>query len=212
MNNGDGMVTLNIQNYLKSGLAVFDADGRRVGTIVASETGPGYMLVRPFPLAERTLFIPLHTITHIDPREVFVAGTRAEMHRLYRDPPPHSTLLRERTDPLTGEDDSEAITTEPGGYDGTPVVIQDVPVGRLARDIVPGFQVVSSQLEILGTIAEDDAPRGEMLIRHPFPSRHVSMLSTAFVDFIDREDRLVYLTVSAADLRRVPAVAVEKES
>lgn len=210
MNSDIPVITLNLSDYLEPGLSVFDRDARRVGAVTAYEPDLGYMLVRPLPFLQRIFSIPFRTITHIDAREVFVSHTRAEVYRLYRNPPPRSTLLRERTDSITGADDSEAITTAPSGYDGAPVVVDDVQVSELAREIEPGFRVVSSELEDLGTIVEDPAPRGQMLIRSPFPSREVRMLSTAFIDFVDRQDRLIYLAVSAADLGRLPAVAVEK--
>ena len=209
MSDHDGTITLTIHEYMDYGLSVFDVNSTKVGTVDEYDRTTGYMKVRPHPLSDRRLHIPFNAITHIDPREVFVSSTREEAHRLFRDPPPRSTLVEERLDPITGEDDSEALTTEPSGYDGVPAVVDDVAVGKLAHHIAPGFRVLSSEGEDLGTVAHYDRTIGQMLIRSGRGSRSAFAVPIAFLDFVDREDRAIYLSVSAADLARHPTVELD---
>lgn len=207
----DTFITLNIREYMDYGLRVFDRDSKQVGTVFDYDGTFGYMTVRPHPLSNRLLHIPFGAVTHIDPREVFIEKTREEAHRLYRDPPSRSTMLEERRDPITDEDDSVAVTIEPSGYDGSPIIVDKAAVGRMAHHIARGFRVLSSEVEDLGTVRELDQTLGQMLVKSSQLPRRVQMIPIAFVDFVDREDRLVYLAVSAADLRRLPAVSVVHE-
>lgn len=139
-----------------------------------------------------------------------MSSTREEAHRRYRDPPPRSTLFEERSDPMAGEDDSEAITTEPSGYEGAPVIVDDVAVGKLGHHIAPGFRVISSEAEDLGTVARYDRTIGQMLIRSSRASRSALAVPIAFLDLVDREDRTISLSVSAADLAGHPTVELDK--
>lgn len=203
-----GVITLNIREFMDYGLTVFDVSSKKVGTVFSYETALGYMSVRPHPLSERLLHIPFSAITHIDPRELFISHTREEAYRLYDDPPPRSTLVEERTDPITGEDISRAITMEPSGYDGTPIPVEDVNFGKLMHHIAPGFDVYSSEAEHVGTVKRVDRTEQRILVKSGPFSKETLVVPFAFTDFVDREERLIYLSVSNADLRHHPLVEI----
>lgn len=88
MVNEEGTIILDIPQYMDFGLHVYDAAGRRVGTVDDFDFRTGYMTVRPNTLTHRDLYIPFSTITNIDPREVFVSKSWDELHRDYSSPPP----------------------------------------------------------------------------------------------------------------------------
>jgi hypothetical protein len=170
MSTVDGTITLDVRPYMDKGLTVYAAERKRVGTVHDYDLHAGYMMVGPIALPQLILYLPFRLISHIDPREVVVGRTRDELHHAYRDPPPRTTVVQESSDPETGEDTSWAFTSEPSGYDGTPVVVVEANVGELAHHIAPGFRVYSSELEPIGTIKEYYREDKRMLVEHgPVP-------------------------------------------
>lgn len=205
MINDEGVITLNITEYMDYGLNVFDRNTRKIGTIFAYESVPGYMVVRPHHLSHRLFHIPFHTVTHIDPREVFISLARAELRYLDQNPPPRST------DRVSGEGDDRAIATEPSRHTSVPVAADDLAADRMVNHVAAGFRVLSSELEDLGTITQINQRDGQMLIESGVASGDARMVPVTFLDFVDREDRLVYLVISTTDFQRLPAISVERE-
>lgn len=210
MANDDGVITLPVPAYMDYGLTVFDCDSKKIGTIHNYDQVTGYMQVRSQPLSEHFLYIPYADITNIDPREVFISYTSEIAHRDYASPPPRATFVEPRTDTDTGEDDSLAITTEPSGYDGRQVVVDDTNVGQLAHHIAVGFHVYTSELEDMGRIQQYDREAGRMMVKRAGPSQETVTVLVDMVDSVDRDNRKVYLAVSAADLQRHPQVETWK--
>jgi len=184
------------------GLDVYDADSKKVGSVDDYDRSAGYMTVRSNAFSDKDLYIPFSAITHIDPREVFVSKSRDELHREYSNPPPRSTVVEEKIDPDTGEDESRAITSEPSGYDGTPVVVDRADIGHLAHHIAPGFEVYTVDMEDLGIVKQYDRETGQMLVERGLFSKHTLVVPVALVDLVDRNERSVYLAVTSTDLRR----------
>lgn len=206
MTNDDGTITLTIREFMDYGLEVFDPESKKVGSVYNYDHATGYMQVRPHAFSESFLYIPFRDITHIDPREMFISKSTWDAHREYASPRPRDTFVEKRKNPDTGEDDSRAITTEPNGYDGAPVVVETANIGQLAHHIAPGFRVYTSEMEDLGPIRQYDRATGEMLVkRGTFPNQTL-VVPLAVVNGVDREDRKVYLAVSSTDLERHPVV------
>jgi hypothetical protein len=203
MTNFEGTITLDIRQYLDYGLDVYDRQSKKVGTVDAYDRSTGYLAVRTAPFSDKDLYIPFSAITHIDPREVFVSLTKDELRREYGDPPPRTTLVVEQIDPVTGEDDSRALTSEPSGYDGTPVIVDEAKIGKLAHHFAPGFHVYSSEMEPIGTVKQYDRETKQMLVERGMFSKHDFRIPVALVDMVDRDHRDIYLAVSSADLKRM---------
>ncbi|MBV9282622.1 MAG: hypothetical protein JOZ41_21300 [Chloroflexi bacterium] len=205
MTHDEGTITLDIRQYMDYGLDVFDIDGGRVGAVDAFDRVTGYMMVRTNPLSSRLLYVPFSIITHIDPREVFVSKSGDELHREYASPPPRDTVLIRETDPDTGEDDSRAITTEPSGYDGSPVVVDRARIDQLRERIATGDDVYTSEGAGLGRVTRYDPATGWMLVeRSSLSGKHDLMVPVTVVADVDSDEHAVSLAVSQADLRRHP--------
>ncbi len=202
MSNDEGTIQLDVRQFMDFGLHVYDGAGTKVGIVDDFDRVTGYMVVRSNGLRENAIYIPFRTITHIDPREVFVEGSRDELRSRYSSPPPRSTLVERRIDSLTGEDDSRAITSEPNGYDGAPVIVDAAKVGQMAHHIAPGFRVYGAEMEDLGSIKEYNRQAGEMLVEKGAFSKLDMVIPVEFVRMVDREERKVYLAVSSADVQR----------
>lgn len=205
--NEEAVVIVNVRDYMDNGLDVYDAEKKRVGTVLTFDKVAGYMTVRPRPFSERFLYIPFSAITHIDRREAFVEGTREELDSAYSTPPPRDSVLHPRTDPDTGEDESVAVTSEPNGYDGSPVVVDVAKIGRMAHHIAPGFHVRTNEQEDIGTIKQFNRSTGWMVVERGLLSKHDVIVPLVAVDKVDRDHRIVYLAVSSADLERYSRVS-----
>lgn len=194
MINEDSTVILNIREYMDYGLDVYGADGTKVGTVDDFDRVAGYLFVRPNPFT---------AVTHIDPREVFISHSSAEAHREYASPPPRDTFVEKITDPDTGEDDSRAITVEPSGYDGLPIVMKRARIDELRRRIRTGYHVYSSDEVELGKIKSYDSVTGMMTVEKGLFSKHDLLVPVTLVDKILSASHTVYLTFSRADLQRM---------
>ncbi|HEX6507533.1 MAG TPA: hypothetical protein VF221_07870 [Chloroflexota bacterium] len=203
MPNNEGTIRLDIREYMDYGLDVYDANSKRVGSVDDFDRVAGYIMVRSNPFADRDLYIPFSIVTHIDPRDLFVSDTKQDLLRKYSDPPPRSILVEERTDVDTGEDDSRAITSSPSGYDGTPVVVDEAKIGKLAHHIAPGFHVYSWDMESVGTVKQYDRETKQMLVERGVFSKHDLRIPIAAIDMVDRDGRDIYLAISSADLKRM---------
>jgi hypothetical protein len=211
MTNREGTITLDIRQYMDYGLDVYDVDSKKVGTVDDYDRATGYMMVRSSSFSDSDLYIPFSLITHIDPREVFVSKSRDELHREYRDRPPRSTVVEENIDLDTGEDHSRAITSEPSGYDGTPVVVDRADIGQMAHHIAPGFEVYTFELEDIGTVKQFDRETGQMLVEKGLFNKHTIVVPVALVDLVDQNERNVYLAVTSADLRRQSQAGIRNQ-
>jgi hypothetical protein len=203
MSNYEGTITLDIRQYMDYGLEVYDVDSNKVGNVDSYDRNAGYMTVQSNPFSNKDLYIPFSAITHIDPREVFVSKSKDELHREYSSPPPRNTLVEEKIDIDTGEDVSRAITSEPSGYDGSPVVVDMANVGKLSHHIAPGFHVYTSEMDVVGTVKQYDRESKRLLVERGMFSKHDLFIPVALVDSVNREDRDIYLAVSSDDLKRM---------
>ena len=203
MTNDQGKRTLKIRQYMDYGLQVYDLQGKKVGTVDQYDSSSGYMTVLPNAFSRDMLYVPFNAITHIDPREAFVSKTRDDLRRENSSPPRRHTVVEVRVDPDTGEDDSVAITSQPNGYDGSSVVVDEAAIGELAHHIAPGFHVYTSELKVIGTVKEFDRETGQILIDTGLLAKHDFSIPLAVVDLVDRENRTLGLAVSSADLDRL---------
>jgi hypothetical protein len=202
MTEKDSTVTVNVLDYLDNRLDVFDVGSNKIGTVDDYDGYTGYMKVRCTQLTDDLLYIymPFSIITRADPREVFISKTRDEVHHLYRDPPPRTVVVEERTDPDTGQGESWAITTEPSGYDGSPLIVDEAKVGELAHHIAPGFRVYTVGMEDVGRIKRYDRAEGRMLVERGGFSKHGVVVPISLVSSVDRDRHAVTLSVGSKDL------------
>jgi hypothetical protein len=195
MADAQGMIIENIQDTITPGLTVYDSEGKKVGTVLRIHRIPGYFQVQASPFSQKDLHVPFRLITNIDARELYVSVSRDKLHRDYANPPPRSTQVED-------EDGTEmAVTTEPSGYDGAPIVVRRARVNDLRRAITAGARVFTSDPTELGTVKHYDPATGWIWItRSNEPGLRVPV---AIVDVVDGETHEVHLVSSEADLERL---------
>lgn len=208
MADAEGMITeiISIRDTIKPGLSVYDREAKIVGTVWQIHRVPGYFTVQVHPLpqkmdnpfGEKYLHIPFSLITSIDPRELFLSISRDEVRRDYASPPPRSTRIEEEYG------GGVAVTTEPSGYDGTPIVGRRARIDELTKYIEAGDRVYSSDPTELGTIKHFDPATGWMQItRDTLLNEPTLRVPVAIVDAVNRNKHEVYLVWSQADLQRM---------
>src|SRR5579884_2701625 len=117
MTNLHGIITEDIETAIKPGLTVFDREGAKVGTVDMIDRFTGYFMVHENERSETDLSVPFRLIKSIDPREIFVSRTKSDLQQEFSGPPPTTTKV------MRDGDREMAITTQPSGYDGLPLVI-----------------------------------------------------------------------------------------
>jgi hypothetical protein len=197
MANVEGIITEDISDTIAPDLTVYDIEGNKVGTVDSVDRETGWFIVRTSEFWERELYIPFSLITNIDPRDMFLSRSKDELHANYSNPPARSTLVED----MAGKE--TAITSEPSGYDGGPIVVERARIDKLRKDIVAGKHVYTSDNADLGTIKEYDSVTGMMTIEKGVFSKHDLLVPVTVVDYVDSDSHEVYLAYSQADLQRM---------
>lgn len=203
-----GMInqTISIKDTIKPRLNVYDSETEKVGTVWQIHRVPGYFTVqvRPLPrqkdnpFVEKQLYVPFRLISSIDARELFLSVTNDELRRDFSTVPPRMTRVEKEE-----WGDEVAVTTQTSGYDGTPIVVRQVPIEAVKRAVRVGDRVYSSDPTDLGTVRQYDRATGWMQIARDTPSRQAILrLPVAIVDAVNEEAHEVYLVLSEADLER----------
>lgn len=197
MANAQGLLVESIKDTIAPGLSVYDTDHTKVGTVWQVNRLHGYFMARSNRLPVKHLYIPFRLITNIDPRELFVSATRKELYGDYAQPPPRSTRIEQ-------EFGLEfAVTTEPSGYDGTPIVVRRAEIDALKRAIAVGGHVYSSDPADLGTITQYDSQTGWITIARDMGAQEPTLrVPISIVDVVNADTHDVYLVWSEADLAR----------
>lgn len=206
MADSESTIIENVRDSLKPGLDVYDRDRKKVGSVWQIHRVSGYITVLALPLpkyqdnplSEKYLYIPFRLITNIDARELFLSATRDEIRRDFANPPSRSTRIEAE---LGAE---IAVTTEPSGYDGTPVEVRRASIDDLKKDIAVGDRVLSFDLTDLGTVKDYDPAAGWVSVTRDAMSDEPTLwVPVAIVDVVDPDQHTVHLISSEADLERM---------
>ena len=205
MPNIEGIVTENIRSTIAPGLMVYDKGGSKVGDVIDVNRHTGYFTVEiaPFtdkerPFAEQYLYVPFRLITNIDPRELYLSPAKDELLQQFADPPA-------RTITVEGVGGSEmAVTTQPSGYDGAPIVVERVSISNLRKRIATGDHVYTSDGVELGKIKQYDSFTGWMLVEKGLPpNKNDLMVPVSVAADVNDTNHEVRLVTSQADLQRM---------
>jgi hypothetical protein len=195
------MIVEKVKECIAEGLAVYGRDGHKLGVVHRYDTTTGWMKVAHGRHTPRHLYIPFSAVTSIDPREIYLSLSRDELLRDYGAPPPRTTLTEQAVWPERGE--TIALTSEPSGYDGAPVVVDRVALDVLLAQITPGMHVNTHSGEAVGTITRYDPRTGGMLVEKGVLTPHDLYLPITVVQRVDHAAHTVYLAVGTEDLQRL---------
>ncbi|HLJ67199.1 MAG TPA: hypothetical protein VKX16_07545 [Chloroflexota bacterium] len=201
----NGIVFQNIKQAIAPELSVYDNAGTKLGEIDEVDRETGYFTVKmpPFADMERafdktTLVVPFRLITNIDPRELYLALCRDELLAQYANPPARSVVVEGAVGSET------AVTSEPSGYDGSPMVVEQVFINSLRNRLTVGDHVLAADGVDLGTIKRYDSLTGWMLVeKGPPPRKHDVMVPVWVAAHVNEEAHQVRLVTSQADLQRM---------
>jgi hypothetical protein len=193
----DAILSENVRDWLRLDQRVFDRENAAVGTVDAFDHGTGWMMVGTNRLDERAIYIPFRLIATIDPRELYLSATRAELERDYRQPPARSTTVREEANRTI------ATTVEPSGYDGEPLIVKRTRLDLVADRIAEGDRVLTADGTGLGVVKSYDPTSGVIHVERGSLIRHTLHLPIRIVDHVERATGEVYLVIREADLPRV---------
>src|SRR5579864_5066917 len=98
----DHTVAVPIADVMAKGLAVYDAEGAKIGPVRRYDLEAGYMVVEEGRLARRQLYLPFHLMQTITPRAIYLNVAEDALTDAYLLPPAARTLVEEQIDPETG--------------------------------------------------------------------------------------------------------------
>ena len=188
-------ITQSVADNLIPEQTVFDVTGERVGSVDDIDRDTGWFKLELNPFSDKDLYIPFRLVTNIDPKEVYLSATKETLHREFNDPPARTTQI----DRVDGQE--IATTRQASGYDGSPVIVDQVDLDRVRKGIGEGYVVITSDDVSLGNIKRYDAVTGWILVGKTALSRYDLVVPVSVVSRIDRQFGSVHLAVSEADLK-----------
>ena len=190
-----GTITEEVASSIALGQTIYDNAGERVGTVDDLDRATGWLKSEINPFSDTALYIPFNMITNIDPKELYLSGSKEELRRDYTTPPARTTQV----DKVAGE--TVATTREPSGYDGTPLIVAEAKLDKLRDRITVGDLVLTADMVDLGTIKRYDGTTGWMMIGKSLQARNDLLVPITLVSHVDSDVHEVYLAASRADLR-----------
>jgi hypothetical protein len=176
---------------------VYDCSSEMVGVIAGFDRRTGWIVVEAGHVQGRKVYVPFRLVTNIDQRELYLARTRDELVRDHRAPPPRTIEMREVARQTL------ARTTEPSGYDGSPVVVHEADVDQLRRSVAYGDRVWTSDQVDIGSVEQYDPTGGFMIVERGVLSTLDLIIPIALVEDVERRSGDVRLVASRADLLRM---------
>lgn len=185
----------NVTDNLMSDQTVYDVTGDRVGKVDEIDRDTGWFKVEINPFSDKAVYIPFKLVTNIDPQELYVSATREAIDREFSNPPARWTAVE------TVDGQEIATTRQASGYDGTPIIVDEVNLAKVRHSFGEGYIVVTSDEVSLGTIKRYDPVTGWILVgKTPF-TQYDLVVPLSVVSRVNRQFGSVHLAVSEADLK-----------
>jgi hypothetical protein len=186
-----------VWDYLSIRQEVYDSSSQKVGVVIGFNRRTGWIVVEIGSVHEKQLYVRFGLVTNIDQRELYLASTREELVRDYAAPPPRTIEVRE----VAGK--TLARTTEPSGYDGSPLVVHEADVDQLRRSVANADRVWTSDQVNVGRVKQYDPTSGFMIVEKGVLLGQDLMIPIALVEHVERRSGDVRLVASRADLLRM---------
>jgi ribosomal 30S subunit maturation factor RimM len=188
----------NIDQYLSDGMAVFDVDGVRVGSVKMYSAAAGYLMLESGPFGETNLYIPFRLIRTIDPIEIYLTEVKDTLAAKYQQPPAITTFSETRM--VTGPDGAMTpqtvqVQTVQSGYDAKQTPVTRVNVGAIGQQLAIGMAVYDIEGKHVGDITQYDIPRGLMAVESGLFNPRVLFLPFSVIQSVDRDFLSVYLSL-----------------
>jgi hypothetical protein len=202
---------------------VYDVNGDEIGPVAAYDTAAGWVKVERGLVKPTEFYIPFSAIADINTPfgaiadinqwQIVLALSSDTLQRDFTPPPPRTTVITRVADGVNAAGETTAMTSEPSGYDGTPVVTACTDVETLQARLAAGMhayaatgdtlRVYTVDGERVGSLTRYDARSGWMLVEHGMLGRHDVYVPVTVVGSVNLDAGEVYLTVGTIDLQRL---------
>jgi hypothetical protein len=196
-------VAVPIAALMADGLAVYDAEGAKIGHVRRFDLHAGYMVVEEGGLARRELYIPFHLMQSITPRAIYLKVAKDALTDAYLLPPAARTLVEEQIDPETGRTEVVIEHEILSGYDGRPVQIAPVRLDEVARTMTVGMTVLDVDHAYVGEVMQIDATHELLTVRGSLGDEAVRSVPFSMVAQVNADLGVMTLLV--------PSVAIPPE-
>jgi hypothetical protein len=187
-----------IDQYLADGMAVFDANGEKVGSVKMYSAAAGYLMVSHGAFERENLYIPFRLITTIDPQEIFLSASKDVLEAKYTQPPVISIRSEERlvTGPGGGliaqQRDVQVVES---GYDRIATTIHSVDATKIGERLAVGMAVYDADTVRLGDITQYDITRNLMTVEKGIIKPRTLIVPFSAVERVEPDTFTVYLNL-----------------
>lgn len=196
-------IQVSIAELMAEGLAVYGAEGAKIGHVRHFDLHAGYMVVEESGLARRELYIPFHLMQSITPRDIYLKVAKDALTDAYLLPPAARTLLEEQIDPETGCTSVVIEHEIESGYDRRPVQVAPVRLDEVARTLTVDMTVLDVDHAYVGEVMWIDAAHGLLTVKGYLGDEAVRSIPFSMVAQVNADLGVVTLLV--------PSVAIPPE-
>jgi len=200
-------VVVNIDQYLKDGMPVFDANGDKVGTVKLFSMAAGYLMVGQGSLTHQDLYLPFRLPPH---RPAGDRALRAHGHVLvarYAEPPAIHTIVENRFAPpgplglgRGTMPQAYELREVQSGYDSALNPVDRVEPASIAKRLSVVPAVSDADGVRMGDLSQYDTARGLLTEEKGLFTPTVLLVPFSAIRSVDRDELSVSLTPPRATL------------
>jgi len=148
----------NLASQVAKGLAVYDSDGDRIGTVQQYDLTRGWFQTEKGGLFPKDRYIPFSAIAYIDGSGAHLAVSRDYVKEMYDRPPMVDV------DVVAGPAGAAAVGTVASGYDAGRVVVDSATISQAVERMKQGPKVYDANGEHIGGVNRYDPSTGWMVV------------------------------------------------
>ncbi len=142
----DEIIVENFASQIANGMAVYDANGDKIGTVQQYDLTNGWFETEKGVFFPRDRYIPFSAIDRIGPSGIYLSVTKDYISDMY-DQPPFVNV-----DVVAGPAGAAAVGTVASGYDGNRVVVDSTTISQAIGRLENGLKVYDSNSAKVGRV------------------------------------------------------------
>jgi hypothetical protein len=140
------IIVENIGGEVANGMAVYDANGAKIGTVQQYDLTNGWFQTEKGFFFPRDCYIPFSAINRIGPTGIYLNVTKEYVRDTYSQPP------FVNVDVVAGPAGAAAVGTVASGYDGSRVIVDGATISAVIERLDNGLKVYDANGEKVGRV------------------------------------------------------------
>src|SRR5260370_568635 len=173
------IVVENFESQIANGMAVYDANGDRIGTVQQYDLTNGWFQTEKGVLFPRDRYIPFSAIDRIGPNGIYLSVTTAYVNDMYDEPP------FVNVDVVVGPAGAAAVGPVSSRYDGSRWGVDGTRITRAIQRVGKGPKVYGWAGKGVGRVYQYDRAGGWMEVEKGMFSPKDLFIPVTAVDYLD---------------------------